>query len=125
MSLVVDVFVVDGDGELCVQDVPAGCSDLAGPESWRTAVWGSDVIRSLGAVFFPMLASGDLTVAPDHVAEFIRECALIRGHLEAVASRRDPAVVDDGYVRQVSDRLASVENAAERALRTGAGVIIW
>jgi hypothetical protein len=125
MSLAVDVFVVGDDGEMCVQDVPADCSDLAGPESWRTTVWGSDEARSLGVQFFPMLAGGDLTVTPDQVPDFLRECALIRSNLEAVTPRRDAAVADERYVRQVYERLANIENAAERALRTGAGVIVW
>lgn len=125
MSLAVDVIVVDGDGEMNVLDVPAGCSDLAGPESWRHTVWGSAAVRSLGARFFPVLSSGDLTVARDEVEEFLSECALIRASLESVAPRREADVVDEGYVRQVSERLVNIENAAGRALQIGAGVIIW
>ncbi|MFF7594708.1 hypothetical protein [Streptomyces mirabilis] len=106
MSLAVDEFVVDGDDEMRVLDVPAGSSDLVGPESWSRTVWGSTVVRSLGARLFPELFSGDLAVAPDEVREFLRECALIRASSEVVAPRREPGVVDEGYVRQVSERLA-------------------
>lgn len=59
-----DVFVIGADGEMCVMDVPAGCSDLAGFESWRTSVWGSESVRALGARFFPTLARGDLSQCP-------------------------------------------------------------
>jgi hypothetical protein len=125
MSLLVDVFVIGDDGEMNLLDVPDGCSDMAGFENWRKAVWGSTAVRSLGARFFPDLAEGDLTVAPEQMSDFLVECALIRRNLEAVAPRRDPAVQGDGHVRQVSERLANIEDAGERARKSGGGVIIW
>ncbi|WP_230423502.1 hypothetical protein [Streptomyces radicis] len=64
MSLSVDVFVVEAGGAIRVLDVPAGCSDLAGFERWRTTVWGSDAVRSLGARFLPVLAEADLRSSP-------------------------------------------------------------
>ncbi|MFE7395037.1 hypothetical protein ACFU9K_49015, partial [Streptomyces sp. NPDC057582] len=64
------VFVVDADGKRQVLEVPEGCSDLAGFERWRTSVWGSEVVRSLGATFFPVLADADLQVAAGQVPEF-------------------------------------------------------
>ncbi len=125
MSLLVDVFVVGDDGEMKLLDVPDGCSDMAGFESWRREVWGSAVVRSLGARFFPELAVGDLTVTPDQLSDFLVECALIRNNLEAVVPRCDPAWRDGTYVRAVSARLANIEAAAERALGCGGGVIVW
>lgn len=125
MSLLVDVFVTRDDGEMCLLDVPDGCSDMAGFESWRQTVWGSETVRSLGARFFPELADGDLTITPDQVSDFLAECGLIRRNLEAVAPRRVPGTRDEGYKRQVSERLANIEGAAQRALRSGGGVIVW
>lgn len=125
MSLLVDVFVIGDDGEMCLLNVPDGSSDMAGFESWRRTVWGSDAVRSLGARFFPELAGSDLTVAPDQVSDFLAECALVRRNLEAFAPRREPGVRDEGYVQQVSERLANIEDAAERALRSGGGVVVW
>ncbi len=125
MSLLVDVFVVGDDGEVNLLDVPDGCSDMAGFESWRREVWGSAVVRSLGARFFPELAVGDLTVAPDQLSDFLVECALIRSNLETVTPRRDPALRDEGYIRTVSARLANIEAAAGRARGCGGGVIVW
>ncbi|MFF8375808.1 hypothetical protein ACF07V_06755 [Streptomyces sp. NPDC015661] len=125
MSLSVDVFVVGADDERTLLDVPEGSSDVAGFERWRTSVWGSEALRSLGARFFPMLAGGDLTVAPDQVADFLAECALIRSNLELVASSTDPAKSHGEYVRQISERLRNIEDAAERARSVRGGVIIW
>ena len=125
MSLLVDVFVVGDDGEANLLDVPDGCSDMAGFESWRREVWGSAVVRSLGARFFPELAVGDLTVAPDQLSDFLAECALIRSNLEAVVPCCDPAWREDTYIRAVSARLANIEAAAERAQGCGGGVLVW
>ncbi|MFJ1847466.1 MULTISPECIES: hypothetical protein [unclassified Streptomyces] len=125
MSLSVDVFVVGEDGKVNVLDVPEGSSDLAGFERWRTLVWGSDAVRSLGASFFPALASGDLKVFPDQVTEFLAECALIRSQLEVVAPRTDPAKSHAEYVWQISERLRNIEDAAERARGSAGGVLIW
>ncbi|MCH0541589.1 hypothetical protein I3F58_18885 [Streptomyces sp. MUM 203J] len=120
-----DVFVVDADGRMQVLDVPRGCSDLAGFESWRTRVWGSGAVRSLGARFFPVLADGDLRVEADQVPLFVDECALLRENLEKI-------VADSGAVRTVeehrhalSERLANVEDAARRAQEMAGGVLIW
>ncbi|MFJ8468439.1 hypothetical protein [Streptomyces swartbergensis] len=62
MTLAVDVFVRDADGEWRVPDVPEGCADSAGFESWRRTVWGSETVRSLGARHLPVLAESNLLV---------------------------------------------------------------
>ncbi|MGW6740836.1 hypothetical protein ACWGDX_08835 [Streptomyces sp. NPDC055025] len=125
MSLSVHVFVVGEDDQMNVLDVPAGSSDLAGFESWRTVVWGSEAVRSLGATFFPVLAGGDLTVAPNQAADFLAECALIRSNLGLVAPSADPATSHAEYVRQISQRLRNIEDACERARGVAGGVLIW
>lgn len=126
MSLDVDVFIPGEDGAMKeVLDVPEGCSDLAGFESWRTDVWGSEAMRSLGARFFPVLADADLKVAPGQVPDFRRECVLVRSNLDLLARRADPAGSHAEYVWQISERLANIEDAAMRAERIGAGVVIW
>lgn len=118
---------------------------LAGFESWRTTVWGSDRVRALGAVYFPALATGDLYVRPAYVEAFQQECELLRANLEIVAQGVDPGiprsvhgVVVDGrierrepddahatFVQRVSERLANIEAAARRARAIGGGVVIW
>ncbi|MFI6856229.1 hypothetical protein [Streptomyces sp. NPDC050416] len=67
MTLAVDVFVRDTDGEWRVLDVPEGCSDSAGFEAWRRTVWGSEAVRSLGARHLPVLAEDNLFVEADEV----------------------------------------------------------
>jgi hypothetical protein len=125
MSLSVDIFVRDANGETQVLDVPEGCSDLAGFENWRTTVWGSEAVRSLGARFFPALADGDLSVQPAQVPAFLAECALLREHLEDVVAGTVPVRTVREHRRQISQRLANIENCAGRARRIAAGVLIW
>ncbi|MFF4794459.1 hypothetical protein ACFY2M_32935 [Streptomyces sp. NPDC001276] len=125
MSLSVDVFVVGADGERQVQDVPDGCSDSAGFESWRTRVWGSQVVRSLGASFFPVLAGADLQVDPEQVPAFLRECLLLRENLEKIVAGTEPVRTTTDHRDAISDRLAIIEDAARRGLAMGGGVLIW
>lgn len=139
MSLSVDVYVLRAEGGIEVLDVPPGCSDVAGWERWRTEVWGSEAVRSLGARFLPRLATEDLTVAPDEMSDFLAECDLIRAHLARIAEHmRTEAAAEtepragaasrkssSEHAGDVSRRLDNIVDAARRALRVGGGVIIW
>jgi len=124
----VDVFSADENGKMLeVFDVPEGCSDLAGFESWRRTVWGSETVKSLGAQFFPQLAEDDLYVAPDQVQSFIEDCALLRSNLGLISRGAAASAVGRELDQEdvVSRRLANIEDAAARALAVGAGVVIW
>lgn len=100
-------------------------------------------VRALGAEYFPRLARADLHVDAGEVAAFLRECTLLREHLDAIAAAVDlsrqpgiavntamgrvTAVSDSPEVfrEQVSLRLANVESAARCALELGGEVVIW
>ncbi|MET8699452.1 hypothetical protein ABZW10_11380 [Kitasatospora sp. NPDC004723] len=125
MSLLVHVFVVGADGERQVQDVPDGYFNGAGPESWRTRVWGSEVVRSLGAGFLPVLAEGDLWVEPEQVPALLRECLMLRDNLERVVAGIGPVMSNQEPGTAVSERLAIIGEVAGRAAATGGGVVIW
>ncbi|WP_123559977.1 hypothetical protein [Kitasatospora cineracea] len=125
MSLSVNVFVVGADGERQVQEVPEGSSNAAGFESWRTRVWGAEVVRALGAIFFPVLADADLQVEPEQVPAFQRECLLLRENLERIVANTEPVRTTDEHRSAISERLAIIEDAARRASAIGGGVLIW
>ncbi|MFS8199241.1 hypothetical protein ACLVWQ_11200 [Streptomyces sp. CWNU-52B] len=131
MSLSVDVYVLRAEGGIEVLDVPAGSSDVAGWERWRTEVWGSEPVRSLGARFLPRLATEDLTVAPEEVLDFIAECDLVRTRLARIAEhmRAEPETGPGKSLAQhaedVSRRLDNIVDAARRAWDIGGGIIIW
>jgi hypothetical protein len=50
---------------------------------------GSLPVRALGAEYFPRLAEADLRVGAGEVAAFLRECALLRENLYAIAASVD------------------------------------
>jgi hypothetical protein len=125
MTLAVDVFVRDADGEWRVLDVPEGCDDSAGFESWRRTVWGSGTVRSLGARYLPVLAEDNLLVEAPEVPDFLREVALLRANLDLIAATTERPRGITERRDQLESRLRNIEAAALRALESGAGVLIW
>ncbi|MFJ2238839.1 hypothetical protein [Streptomyces sp. NPDC087859] len=125
MSLCVDVFVRDANGRFRVLDVPEGCDDSAGFESWRQAVWGSDTARSLGARFLPVLAERDLYVEAHEVVDFLGEVTLLRANLERIATTTWRPRELAEHRSQIERRLDNIEATALRAQELGAGVLIW
>ena len=140
MSLLVYVVVTNASGE----QSELGETLAAGFESWRTQVWGSPQVQALGAKVFPRLASGEMvTIEDDELARFQAECALVRENLDAVCAGVDLAsqhgfvvgnapgqVVRASASREVfrdlvSQRLANIEDAVQRAVNAGGAVVIW
>ncbi|MFJ7255322.1 hypothetical protein ACIQWV_22705 [Streptomyces sp. NPDC098085] len=119
MTLLVHTFVYDEHGGSRLLDDPEDGSDMAGTEVCRTALWGSDAARALGARFLPEPATGDLYVEPEDVDDFLAECALLHRNAAALAGgggdRRDYVVA----------RLAHLTRAALRTRTVGGGVLVW
>ncbi|GAA4608002.1 hypothetical protein GCM10023107_84390 [Actinoplanes octamycinicus] len=116
-----DVWVADeaGPDKICILEVPSGHSDLAGFERTRTELWGSPVVRSLGAAFLPRLAEGDLWLANDEVEAFAAECALLLTNRTKIAST-------SGYREDyIHGRLTNMVDAARRAIQACGGVVVW
>jgi hypothetical protein len=124
VSLTVDVFLLGEDRGMTVLAPVRPGADLAGFERFRTTVWGSDAMRAVGARYFPLLATGDLTVLHEEVPAFLAECALVEPHMARIAAAS--GLADDGSLAEtIAARLANIRAAAERALEVGGGVIIW
>lgn len=88
-------------------------------------MWGSEAMRALGARHFPVVAGGTLEVLPEEVPEFVRECAMVEANIERIAPRQDPRHSHEWFVETISERLANIRAAAERALDVGGGILIW
>ncbi|GES32543.1 hypothetical protein AB0G60_17005 [Streptomyces angustmyceticus] len=125
MSLLVHTFIRNADGDWDLTEDPPDGGHLAGGERWRTAVWGSESARALGARFLPRLASGDLYVEADEVAAFLEECMTLRNKSETfVAGLREPS--DPALLVNVESKLDNFIAASRRALEAGGeGVLIW
>ncbi|MFQ6394310.1 hypothetical protein ACLMAJ_12710 [Nocardia sp. KC 131] len=125
MSLLVHTYILDANREMSLLDPLEQGADLAGFERWRTTVWGSDAVRALGTSFFPVLATGDLTVLPHAIGEFLHECSVIRAKLDAIAPPGDgDRHTHEWYVDAISERLSNIEAAAERARELRGGIEI-
>ncbi|PKV89910.1 hypothetical protein [Streptomyces sp. TLI_146] len=125
MSLLVHVFVDGADGARYFLDAPDGVSDTAGFERWRTSVWGSPMVCSLGAQFFPRLADGDLYVEADEVGAFLDECALLASHVALIVTGMDPSRSPEEHTHHLASKLANISHATRRAVEAGGGVVIW
>ncbi|MFF8192841.1 hypothetical protein ACF05L_18695 [Streptomyces bobili] len=107
-------------------------TDLAGPESWRTKVWGSPSIRRIGARLLPALvdlhqsdADGDV-VAPARIPAFLDEIALVRAELTRLATETcTPDRTVEQHARHIASRPDSIEASARYARRLGGGLLIW
>ena len=125
MSLLVEVFVREPDGTRRILDVPDDVYQSGGFESWRTTVWGSAFVRSLGARFLPLPAEDDLYVEAGDVPEFRREVAMLCSRLDEVAhGTQRPRTVEE-HRRQIETRLRIIEESCRKALQVGGGVLIW
>ncbi|MFF3395476.1 hypothetical protein ACFYW1_31650 [Streptomyces sp. NPDC002669] len=119
MTLLVHTFVYDGKGNWQLLDDPDDGGDMAGFESSRTKLWGSERTRALGARFLPRLADDDMYVEPEEVEDFLAECELLRGNTAALGAH-------SGYGEDyVVARLGNIERAALRARAVGGGVLVW
>ncbi|MFJ2087867.1 hypothetical protein ACIOEW_01220 [Streptomyces sp. NPDC087901] len=119
MTLLVHTYVRGRSGEDHFLDDPDHGRTLAGFESSRTKLWGSQPVRDLGARFLPQLATANLCVDPEDVPDFLAECELLRGHIAALAAH-------SGYFDDyVATRLANITAAAVRAQDVNGGVIVW
>ncbi|OQR63039.1 hypothetical protein B6E66_16775 [Streptomyces maremycinicus] len=132
MSLTAEIFLVRDDGDLDIltgeRDGRPDGTDLAGPESWRTQVWGSRAVRRIGARFLPALVSvrhGDV-VAPEEIPAFLAEIALVRACSERLAAEtRPPDRTAESHHFPISSRLDGIEASARYAQRAGGGLLIW
>ncbi|MFD7630131.1 hypothetical protein ACFV7Q_29600 [Streptomyces sp. NPDC059851] len=119
MSLLVHTFVYDADGGYVFLEDPEHGHTLAGFESTRQRLWGSDALRALGAEFFPRLDGDDLYVERDEIDAFLAECEAIRPHLGHLAGQGG---YDPDYVAQRFDNIVA---AALRAKAEAGGILVW
>ncbi|MGW2177748.1 hypothetical protein ACWCXX_06545 [Streptomyces sp. NPDC001732] len=119
MTLLVHTFVYDEKGDWRLLDDPDDGGDMAGFESSRTKLWGSECARALGARFLPRLADENMFVEPGEVEDFLAECELLHGNTAVLGAH-------SGYGEDyVVARLGNINRAALRARAVGGGVLVW
>ncbi|MFD8566115.1 hypothetical protein [Streptomyces sp. NPDC059639] len=124
MSLLVEVFVRDRDGEMRILDVPDDVYQSGGFESWRRTVWGS-AARSVGARLLPRLAVDDLYVEAPDVPALLAEVDLLRTHAAELARATARVCTSEQQRRGIEQRLRIIEESCRKALEIDGGVLIW
>lgn len=124
MSLLAEVFVREPDDRIRILDVPQGVDPSGGSESWRTTLWGSEFVRSLGARFLPVPAARDLYAEARDVPGFRREVALPCSRLDEVAHGTERPRTVEEHRGQIGTRLRIIEESIRMALEIGGGVLI-
>ncbi|MFD0267501.1 hypothetical protein ACFVGY_13015 [Streptomyces sp. NPDC127106] len=119
MSLLVHTFVYGADGGYVFLEDPEHGRTLAGFESTRTRLWGSEALRALGARFFPRLDGDDLYVEREEIDDFLAECEAVRPHLDRLAGQSG---YEPDYVAQRFDNIVA---AALRAKAEAGGIVVW
>jgi len=120
MSLVVSAFWTDpATGEWHTFVDEDNGYYMAGGESARSTLWGSQAVRRRGATFLPQLAHSDMWVGPDELAAFVAEVKALQADVNGLCA--ELGFRPDGTLPHF---LANFLRAAEYAAARGGGVTI-
>ncbi|WP_232344864.1 hypothetical protein [Actinoplanes awajinensis] len=127
MSLSVRIWIPDENAHAGrrLLDDPPRTGTSAGSEFTRHQLWGSTAARRLGATFLPQLGEitlenrGNLMIPPDRLDAFEQECRHLAEHAGELAAATG---YEPGYI---TDRLATIRNAVDRARAANGSILIW
>ena len=119
MSLSVDVYTTDDNGEMVLHDPKDYSETLAGFESYRTEVYGSELAMRLRFKVLPTLASTDIYAKGQEVNKLKTEAEIMMREASAFAE----------YVKEDADgikqRADNIRKACIRARKMQGNVVIW
>ena len=99
--------------------------NVAGPEVWRTTVYGSDEARSLGLTLLPTLAKHDIDVRGEELNRLGVEINLLIQNVALFAAIPPPLVRALKEERdEILARFANIANAVTEAQELNGGVEI-
>jgi hypothetical protein len=119
MSLLVNVYIRDEEGQMVFLDPKDHSEELAGFESYRKTFYGGQAARSLGLRLLPLLAEQDLHVAGDDLTKLENELKLV---LENITTFTEQAVASSDDLRF---RVQNILRAVQRAREARGSVVIW
>lgn len=118
MSMLVTVYGFDENGqEFCVE-LERG-KELAGFESSRNKLYGSDLAESLGLTLLPQLKKNDLWIPFEQLDDLKGELELI---LENVADFSKVSGYDQEYIEA---RVGNILDAIDLAKKVNGKVVVW
>ena len=121
MSLIVYTFRIDCDSGKYIEedlDLIEPGKELAGFESWRTEVYNSTIVKSLGAKFLPTLANSNLYVHNQEIEDFETEVKLLLDNVNDISNS-----INIDY-KIIEFRLNNILQAIARAIKQNGGIII-
>jgi hypothetical protein len=119
MTLVVSVYVRDSSGSMDIIEPDSPSEELAGFESYRQKLYGSQVAVSLGLKLLPSLATKDV-YAEGPALEQLRDEAEL-----AIANIGLFEAESGASAESLRPRFENIICAVHRASRVGGGVVIW
>jgi hypothetical protein len=119
MSLLVNVYIRDEDGQMVFLDPKDHSEELAGFESYRQTFYGGQAARSLGLRLLPLLAEQDLHVDGDGLTKLDEELRLV---LENITTFTDQAGASSEHL---CFRVQNILRAIQRARELHGSVVIW
>lgn len=92
---------------------------MAGPEAWRTLVWGSPFARSLGLTLLPSLAEDDIWAIDDGLDRLDQEVSTLFENVERLGQEAKRSS------ENITHYLTNMRNAVAEAKEIDGGVVIW
>lgn len=125
MSLDVSVYIFDETGQRQWVRQVEGWRTAAGPEVWRTTVYGSEEAHSLGLTLLPSLAEGDIDVQGEELNRLGEEINLLIQNVALFAAIPPPLVRALKEERdEILARFTNIANAVTEAKELNGGVEI-
>lgn len=119
MTLSVNVYTRNDTGAMQIVEPAEGLHELAGFESYRHGLYGSEAARSLGFVLLPTLAASDIYAEGEQVTQLQREAEIA---LANIARFELEARTTAEHLRS---RFQNIIRACKHAASIGGGVVIW
>ena len=118
MSLAISLVTLDPETQKIIADEYLdGGRYMAGPESWRSSVYGSAEVISRGAVFLPQLQTEDLIIFGEDLVVFLKEVSSLMEDVQSLANSLGHSNHD-----VLAHRLGNIHLAIIEAIDTRKGV---
>ena len=119
MSLSVHTYTTGVDGEMVFHDSKDGSETLAGFESYRTTLYGSELSKRLGFKLLPTLAFKDIYAEGQDINQLKSEAEIMMCEAAAFGGQ---ANADAEHIKV---RAENICKACIRARKMQCNVVIW
>lgn len=119
MSLLVNIYTRAPDGKMIIVDPAEHAVELAGFESYRQKLYGSNAALALGLRLLPQLDRGDLYAEGADVDRLRTEAQTALANIEQFEAEANATA------ESLRPRFENIAAAARRAAELGGGVVIW